>query len=69
MIENNTNQPAQEEQQAPAEMAGFNPFDEGAWVEQPAPDVPRETITEETPKTEAQTETPAQEAVVRRLRL
>jgi hypothetical protein len=62
MIENNTNQPAQEEQQAPAEMAGFNPFDEGAWVEQPAPDVPRETITEETPKTEAQTETPAQEA-------
>jgi hypothetical protein len=62
MTENTVNQPAQEEQQAPAEMAGFNPFDEGAWVESPAPDVPRETTTEETPETPAQTETPAQDA-------
>jgi hypothetical protein len=62
MTENTVNQPAQEEQQQPAEMAGFNPFDEGAWVEQPTPDVPRETITEETVETPAATTTTTEEA-------
>jgi hypothetical protein len=61
MTENTVNPPVQDEQITPTEMAGLDPFAEGAWTETP-PDVPRETIAEESAETPAQTETTVQEA-------